>query len=323
MDPQQLAQQLMQAQQQTQQQQEQLAQAQQVIQQLQQQMQAVQIQMQNPPAAAPAPQPQAPAPKLPKPSLFTGERPTSTLQPWLVQLKTHLAATPHMQLDSHMAVNTAAAYLGGSALIWYDTQKTDNAGVTPFEGWEQFATALTQHYLPMNLFANAFGKLLKLQQTNSVQNYVTRFNELLLSLHSMDPTSRLRMFLEGLKHEVRLQVEIANPPDLKTAQDLAIRTDNIQYQSRPQQHYKPRHTPGPSTGPTPMELGAHTMDPPSGQYNALKCYNCNEEGHYARDCPRPARQQNGRGRGRGRYQGSRFRGRGRGRSNNPHHGAPN
>jgi hypothetical protein len=328
MDPEQLAQQLAHAQQQVQQQAAELAQTQAALQQMQQQMAGMQLQMQNQQAAAQqaaVPQPpqqpvQAPAPKLPKPSMFSGEKPATTLQPWLVQLKTYLAATPHLQMASVVAVNTAAAYLNGSALIWYDTLRTANGGNTPFPGWDEFSTALRQHYLPLNQFDAAFSKLLKLQQTNSVQNYTNRFNELLLSLSDMDQHTQRRMYLEGLKDTVRINVELAGPPTLQAAQELALKADSIQYQSRTQQYNysKPKHTPGPSTGPTPMELGTHTVDPPAQNYS-MRCYNCNQEGHLARDCDKPDRRQDGRGRGRGRFRG----GRGRGRYNSQPRGAPN
>lgn len=142
------------------QQQQQLDQAQQQLQALTQQMAALAAQVAAIPPQAPAAPPAAPpAPKLPKPSLFTGERAPSTLQPWLVQVKTHLAATPQIQLQSVQAVNVAAAYLGGSALIWYDTLKTANQGQTPFATWDAFSAGIQQHYLPFSRFDDAFAKL--------------------------------------------------------------------------------------------------------------------------------------------------------------------
>lgn len=319
--------QIAQQQAQLQQQQQQMANQDQQIQQLTQQLAALVAQVANIPPPAPppaAPVPQAPAPKLPKPSLFTGERAPSTLQPWLVQVKTHLAATPNLQLNSQQAVNVAAAYLGGSALIWYDTVKTANHGQTPYTGWEQFATAIMAHYLPYNRFDNAFSQLRRLKQQTSALQYVSKFNELMLALEGMDPHTQKQMFLGGLKPSVREAVEMQSPEDLQAAQQLAVRADTIQFQTRKsQQPHRPAYTPAPSSGPTPMELGAHSGESSSGEFNSLRCYNCNEEGHMTRDCPKPQRQQGGRGRGRGRFRGGRFRGRGRGGSNNTSHGAPN
>lgn len=321
MDQQQTAAQLAQAQQHIQAQEQQ-------IQQLTQQVQALVVQVQNL-SAQPQPQPQAqvqpPAPKLPKPSLFTGERAASTLQPWLVQLKTHLAATPHLQLNSTQAVDVAAAYLGGTALIWYDTLKTAQ-GQTPFATWDLFTKAITSHYLPYDQFDDAFGRLKNLKQLGGALTYVNRFNELMLSLAGMDPHTQKLMFLSGLKPSVREAVEMQKPTDVATAQELAIRADNIQFQNRSrssQPNYRPAQGSS-SSGPTPMELGTHTAEPASGEVNTIRCYNCNEEGHLAPDCPKP-RRAGGRGRG-GRYnnRGGRNRGgRGRGRFNNTHHGAPN
>lgn len=326
MDPQQTAAQLVQAQQLIQNQDQQL-------QQLQQQMQALALQLQNI-QAQPQPQPQAQssssAPKLPKPSVFTGDKAASTLQAWLVQLKTHLAASPGLQLNSTQAVDVAAAYLGGSALIWYDALKTNNNGQTPFATWDLFSKAITEYYLPFDKFDDAFGRLKNLKQMGSALAYVNRFNELLLSLDGMDPHTKKMMFTSGLKPSVREVVEMQQPADVAAAQVLAIRADNIQFQnrSRPSQsNHRYTQPSGSSAGPTPMELGAHTGESASGEVNAIRCYNCNEEGHMTRDCTKPPKHTGGprfgRGRG-GRYnQGGRNRGRGgRGRTNT-HHGAPN
>lgn len=298
-------------------------QAEQIILQLQQQVQALQIQIQNIPAQpvqGPQPQPPSHAPKLPKPSIFTGERAASTLQAWLVQLKTHLAATPSLQLNSTQAVDVAAAYLGGSALIWYDTLKTAQ-GQTPFATWDLFSKGITSHYLPYDRFDDAFGKIRKLQQIGPALTYVNRFNELMLSLHGMDPHTQKLMFLNGLKPSVREAVEMQQPADLQAAQELAIRADNIQFQNRPRpSNYRSLQAPS-SSGPTPIELGAQAGEPAPAEFYAIRCYNCNEEGHMARDCKKPRRDAGGR-HGRGRGRGGRNRGRGRGRYNT-HHGAPN
>jgi hypothetical protein len=238
----------------------------------------------------------------------------------VVQLKTHLAATPSLQLNSTQAVDVAAAYLGGSALIWYDTLKTAQ-GQTPFATWDLFSKGITSHYLPYDRFDDAFGKIRKLQQIGPALTYVNRFNELMLSLHGMDLHTQKLMFLNGLKPSVREAVEMQQPADLQAAQELAIRADNIQFQNRPRpSNYRSLQAPT-SSGPTPMELGAQAGESAPAEFYAIRCYNCNEEGHMARDCKKPRRDAGGR-HGRGRGRGGRNRGRGRGRYNT-HHGAPN
>lgn len=324
MDPQQV---IAQQQQQLQEAQQQLQATNNQVQQLTQQMQALAAQVAAIPPPQPPPQPQPaapPAPKLPKPTLFNGERAATALQPWLVQVKTHLAATPHMQLQSVQAVNVAAAYLGGSALIWYDTMKTANQGQTPFPTWDAFAAALQQHYLPFDRSDDALAKLRNLKQLSSALQYITKYNELMLALDGMDPHTKREMFILGLKPQVAEAVRMQKPADLQAAQNLAMMADSIQYQSRLRQQapQRPYTNPGQHSGPTPMELGTATGEP-SGELNAIKCWTCNEEGHMSYDCPKKQNGGRGRGRGRGNNRGGRNRGgRGRGRFNT-HHGAPN
>lgn len=155
-------------------------------------------------------------------------------------------------------------------------------------------------------------------------NYVTRFNELMLSLAEMDPHTQREMFILGLKPSVAEAVRMQKPADLRAAQELAVTADTIQFQSRIKQQpyqYHPHKAAGSSSGPTPMELGTHQGES-NGEINAIQCWHCKEEGHMSWECPKK-KHNGGRGnfRGRGNYRGGRSRGRGRGR--NTQHGAPN
>lgn len=280
-------------------------------------------------------QAQVPAPvvhvKVPKPPSYSGKQATTTLQPWLIKVETFLHGS-HVNLQTPQAVNVAASYLDGPILEWYTLQR---AGLdTPaYQTFQEFKNALTAFLLPVDPSYAARDQLDTLKQTTSAQEYANRFAALVLRVPNMAEADRVHKFVKGLKHEVMRQVMMHDPTTLQAATTLAVRADMAVFKTSRQSRGGPRggytsHTQGASsstTGPTPMELGAHSTQgakPGAGSFN---CYNCGGMGHMAYQCPTPSNggrgNNTGRGRGQGRAPG---RGRGRGRSNNTHHGgAPN
>jgi hypothetical protein len=287
---------------------------QQAMQQQQQDIQALQQQLaaaapQAPPAApvpAQQPPPQAPAHiniKVPKPEMFSGQKPTA-LTGWLLAMSNYLE-TQHVNLASQEAVRYAAAYLKDAALEWYHLQLQQNNSQIPFADFAAFRQALQRYLLPVDPAKTARQAMDQLRQRTSAQQYVTAFNTLLLQLPDMSEGGRIHNFVKGLKYHVKREVTLRGPATLSQAMEIAITADNALYNASKE---GPRalfgNTPGqPSNGPAPMELGAH-QGVPQGELQSFKCYKCGKEGHVARNC-----RSGGEGRGRGR--GGKGRGRGR------------
>ena len=99
-----------------------------------------------------------------------------------------------------------------------------------------------------------------------MQEYIDRFQALVLQTLDMSAAEQLDKFTAGLKPAVQEKVEIEDPSSLERAMQIAQRIDNIHHRHQ-QSNRATASTSAASDGPTPMELGAICMGPeqPRGQ----------------------------------------------------------
>lgn len=273
-------------------------------------------------------QPNGPRVKPPKPPVFTGSAQPSAVN-WCYLMETYLQACG-VDLTAPTAVPHAAGFLRDSALTWYRNHlaAVQRGVAVGYNNWENFKAALITHFTPISPERTARQKLDTLQQGGkSARTYAEQFNLCMLELPDMHEKDRVHRFLEGLRPEVRIHVELKNPATLSDAIEWAIQADSLVWQikkrrSSPtpgashypihQQRQEPR-----TNGPTPMELGAadtkrtNTVNYTNGvrrqnfnnrrqnfnnarrlqskkSTSDVECFYCHRLGHYQNNCPKRA-----------------------------------
>jgi hypothetical protein len=250
--------------------------------------------------------------KAAKPSQYSGARGTDPVV-WLFQFSQYadlenVAVTRRAKL--------AATHLTDKAATWWRNLVVQSGDLTGDSiTWAEFETSLVSIFRPVNAAKIARDKLAVLKQTNSVSAYNFHFTELCLDITDMNEAEKLDRYVRGLKSNIRVEVELAEPTTLAVAMGKAQRIDNITYQAR-STSYNNFNKPVFGNGIKPMELGAINNNYKGNNSNGKQvykgnnnnsskpisplqrlsqedfaycqrnrlCLRCKEEGHLARYC---------------------------------------
>jgi len=109
----------------------------------------------------------------------------------------------------------------GAAATWLEAYLNKFSKST----WSEFVKAVQARFM-RNQHQILLRRLYHIQKTESVEDYVQRFSDLIDRISSYesssDPLLYLTWFLDGLKPDVRVLVAIQQPDDLDTACSLAL-----------------------------------------------------------------------------------------------------
>nr|POF01502.1 hypothetical protein CFP56_45303 [Quercus suber] len=108
------------------------------------------------------------------------------------------------------------SHVGGEAQLWYQLLQQETDTTT----WATFKTGLLARYGPTQ-FYDHFGELTKLQQTSTVKEYQSQFEQLLAKVGYLPPPRQVSCFVSGLKESIKADVLAGRPLDLTTAIGLA------------------------------------------------------------------------------------------------------
>ena len=249
------------------------------------------------------------APKPAKPNTFSSVKDSGSTDSWLFSLRLYFEATGTD--DSHK-VAFAVTFLRGSAALWWQSHlaQVDADTALRITSWTQFSTEFKAQFAPVNSVKTARDTIRHLSQTKGVQEYIDRFQALVLQIPDMSAAEQLDKFIAGLKPAIQEKVEIEDCDTLSKAMQIAQRIDSI-HQRHLRQNGSTASTSAPaSDGPVPMEVGA--MRPqqshqrsrqqwrprPRGQpqppeisererarcQDQDRCFKCKQKGHSWRMC---------------------------------------
>lgn len=217
---------------------------------------------------------------------------------WLFQIERYfeLHSTPREQ-----KLVLATFHLTGEALDWYQWMyKTGQVST-----WETLARDIKYHFGPSE-FWNAEVALNKLQQTTTVNNYITQFVQLSMRTPGLTATNLLNRFLAGLREDVHRELVLLHPDSLQSAMGLARMAEEKlnAYKSWSTRANQPRPNP-PHTNTIPTPTNRPTWPRPTANLPVRKltaaeiaarrekglCYNCDERFVPGHKCVTSARFQ--------------------------------
>jgi hypothetical protein len=225
-------------------------------------------------------------------------------------------------------VGHAASLLKDSANRWYLNEV--RAGRVPAT-WQEFETAVIARFEDRNQIDKFLGQMKNLRQTGSVKKYNEQIEDLFIELEGVvGQQQRYNYYLQGLKENLRQGIVLAT--NVTTYEQAAALAEKLEgtlkgwTSDRPQSHTHKHHGDSNGAGPQPMDLGQINLAGPQPSINAMqgrqvagawrkqakgkykgkprRCWNCNQEGHFANKCPNPPATE-GQGNGKGRWRGQR------------------
>lgn len=132
---------------------------------------------------------------------------------WLFLMNRYL---DHHHIPLEDRVNIATFHMAGDALRWVQWL-TSTQQLRP---WPEFSRNLVARFGP-SAYWNAEVQLNKLQQTSTMDTYITEFEALSLKASGLTATNLLHRFLAGLKEEIHRELVLLCPETLQTAMGMA------------------------------------------------------------------------------------------------------
>ena len=251
-------------------------------------------------ASAPAPVRSQQGPKPSKPDTFSSGKESGSAAAWLFSQRLYFEAT---NTADEYKVPFAVTFLRGSAALWWQAhlRQCVNGIVARLATWDS-AEFLTQ-FAPINSVKVARDAIRSLIQTRSVQEYIDKFQTLVLQIPDMSAAEQLDKFTAVI-HE---KVEIEGCTTL-AAMRVAQRNDTIHHHHQQQQQLSrsaASSSPSaiPSDTPTPMDLNAMRQSNANSyqhqpfrqeprltpaerlrHVNQNRCFKCHRVGHSWKQC---------------------------------------
>jgi len=133
---------------------------------------------------------------------FDGSHPAK----WLAQMEQYFKLN-HI-LDDWTKLTVGTRYLDNEREQWVEWYQRCNG---PFQSWAQFAKSLRSRFEQEDSF---LGRLTKLRQTGTVEEYITTFEALAFRIKGLTDEYYMECFIFGLKEAIKAQVRLVDSFDV-------------------------------------------------------------------------------------------------------------
>ncbi len=192
----------------------------------------------------------------------------------------HLLSTfnPGVLQTEESKIMFASSFLSDSAAIWWYTIVQSGSSPTT---WSSFCEALKSEFVPADYVRRARDRLRRLKQTGSVTKYLSEFRKVILTLPDVTEGEKLDKFVQGLKHNVRIEVLKSTASTFDEVTHIALRVDSVIRSFKDTS--RNLSVPG-SSGVIPMEVknwsGNKSVNGSQRQkdINSNACFVCHKQG---------------------------------------------
>jgi len=141
------------------------------------------------------------------------------LAPWIAQMEQYFNL--NNVLDNETQLMVGSMYLVNARWQWWEWHQCCNGS---FLTWATFKKALTKHFDQESSF---LGRLTKLQQTGTMDEYVTAFEALAFRTRDLSDAFYTKCFISGLKEAIQANVQLDHPPTWSEACKVARNVERV------------------------------------------------------------------------------------------------
>jgi hypothetical protein len=210
---------------------------------------------------------------------FDGSDPTG----WVTQMEHYFSL--YNITDDLAKLRYGVLHLDQERWQWWQWRKTSRQG---YIAWTQFVAELYERF---DTDTNHLGRLTKLKQSGTVEDFIAAFERLAFRTEGMTDAFFCECFISGLKEEVRAHVLMARPTTWVEATKKAKEAQQIVSSQNRKPSFFPLPKPvNPTTPFAPLKIQKLTQAEMDERKIKGLCYNCDDKyfpGHDDDTSPTP------------------------------------
>ena len=164
--------------------------------------------------------------KFPAPSKFNGT--TIKASTWIREVDRYVKI--YGMTEQHKILYTAMLFTS-NAQIWWNTLEINKEEPT---SWKAMKNAIIDKFQTINEAKRASEKIYQTKQLNSVANYIAEFDSTAIQIPDLGKQEEFRLFLRGLKAEIRNEMEKRGIKKLSQLKAEAAAYDDLLFAQRTQ-----------------------------------------------------------------------------------------